>query len=154
MEQVNYISIGLSMLGVLGGALSWAVNLKIKHDILVNNAKIEKDIEAVKDKLSRDINGVNDNYIKELGAFKDRLIDRLENDERELTELKANLADRILTTVNGKYVRTDLHIQSIAGIQDRLLSFKQLIEVSMAKIEQNLDRQIIDLKERIFHDPK
>src|ERR1700678_1330935 len=97
----SYISIGISAFGALGGDLSWALNMKIKHDILVNNAKIDKAIEALKEKLSRDIGGVNDNYIKELSAFKDRTVEHMEEIEQDLTELKSNLADRILNTVNG-----------------------------------------------------
>lgn len=150
----GYISIGISVFGFLVGALSWALNLKIKTDILTNNAKIDKAYEALKEKLSRDIASVNDNYVKELSLFKDRTTEHLESLDQNLTELKSNLADRILNTVNGKYVRSDYHQQSVTGIQDRLQSFKELIEVSMTKIEQSLDRQIMDLKERIFHDGK
>jgi vacuolar-type H+-ATPase subunit H len=150
----SYISIGFSVFGFIVGVLSWALNLKIQHDILVNNAKIDKAIEALKEKLSRDIAGVNENYVKELSSFKDRATTHLEDLDQNLIELKSNLADRILNTVNGKYVRSDYHQQSITGIQDRLQSFKELIEVSMTKIEQSLDRQITDLKERIFHDGK
>lgn len=154
IEVSTYISVGLSLIAMLGGALSWVLNLKIKHDILANNAKLEKDMEALKDRLTKQIDGVNDNYIRELSAFKEKMTDRMEEDERNLVELRTNLSDRIINTVNGKYVRSDLHQQTIAGIQDRLSAFKQIIEVSMEKIEQNLDRQILDLKERIFHSEK
>jgi hypothetical protein len=152
MDTTAYVEITVGAIGILGSLFSWALNIKIKHDILANNAKIEKEIEILKDGLTRSIGGVNDNLIRELGTFKDRITDKTEELDRELTELKSNLTDRILSTVNGKYVRTDLHQQTIIGIQDRLLSFKQIIEVNIQKIEESLDRQISDLKERIFQD--
>lgn len=139
MDISSYISTGISFLGLLGGFLSWTMSLKIKNDILVNNEKYEKRFSEQDDK-----------HHREMIAQRDKFSDRLERLDRDLLELKSNLADRILSIVNGKYVRTDLYQQSLAGIQERFVSFKQLIEVSMDKIEHGLAQQLVDLKERIF----
>jgi seryl-tRNA synthetase len=151
MEISSYISVGISCLGLLGGLVSWSLNLKIKHDLLENNEKLEKKIYELKETFTRELTAANNNYVRELSAVKDKLSDRIEHIDRDLTELKSNLPDRILSIVNGKYVRTDLHQQTIASIHERFVSFKQLIEVNMEKIDQGLERQILDLKERIFH---
>ena len=168
IEISTYFSVALSAIGFVGGAVSWALNLKIKHDILTNTTQIEKEMNSLKERLTKEINGVNDNYIRELGTVKEEITEQInklqvlhaelippnqiKEMERSVTELRSNLSDRILSTVNGKYVRSEYHNQSITGLQDKLNSFKELIEISMAKIEENLDQQINDLKERIFHD--
>ena len=141
MEQLDYISIGIGVLGFISGCINWAINIKIKSVVTENTAKMQREIQTTKDKLTIDIGGVNDNFIRELAVFKDKATERLEEHERELTELKSNFSDRILSTVNGKYVRSE-----------RLSDFKQLIEVSMEKLEQSINRQIEDLKDRLFHD--
>lgn len=145
----EYISIALSCLSMLGAMVLWAVNLKVKHEILTNNDRLSKQISEVKEKLERESLSRHENVVRELAALKEKMSDKMEDLDHDLTELKSNLADRILNIVNGKYVRTDLHQQTIAGIHERFVSFKQLIEVSMDKIEQGLDRQILDLKDRI-----
>lgn len=152
MLNVDYVAIAVGAVSTVAGGVTWAFNLKVKHEILSNNTKLEKEIGDMKDRLSREIGGVNDNYVREFSAFKERMTDRFEILDHDMTELKTSLNDRILSTVNGKYVRTDLHQQTIVNVQERLQSFKQLIEVNMEKIEQSLDKQIMDLKERIFHD--
>lgn len=128
MEINQYISLGLSALGLFGGLFSYVLGLRIKQEILENNGKLEKEILAVRDREDE----------KRLRV------------EKELADLQSGLSDRILNTINGKYVRIDLHQQSVTNIQDRFVSMKELIEVNMEKIEQGLDRQILDLKERIF----
>jgi hypothetical protein len=150
-QKIDYIAIAFGVFGLLSGWLTWALNMKVKNDIMMNNAKTAKDMDAIKDSLTRSINAVNDNFIKELSTLKDKITNQLDGNEHNISELKNNLTDRILATVNGKYVRTELHDQSIDALKDRLSSFKQLIENSMSRIEQNLDRQISDLKDRIFH---
>lgn len=151
MELTQYISSGLSALGLIGGLFSYVLSLRIKHDILENNEKLEKDIQAAKDAATVAISNLRNDLLREFGNNQDKADEKRERLERELSELQAGLTDRILNTINGKYVRIDIHQQAIANIQDRFMSMKELIEVNMEKIEQGLDRQILDLKDRIFH---
>jgi hypothetical protein len=154
MDITQYISVGLSALGLVGGLFSYVLSLRIKHDILENNEKLEKDIQAAKDAATVGLSQLRNDLLREFGTNQDKGDEKRERLERELGDLQAGLTDRILNAVNGKYVRIDIHQQAIANIQDRFLSMKELIEVNMGKIEQGLDRQILDLKDRIFHQPK
>jgi hypothetical protein len=154
MELNQYFSLGISALGLLGGFISYLLNLRIKHDILENNEKIEKEIQAVRDANTVAVANAKTELMREFVATMDKMDGKRERVERELNELQTGLTDRILNAVNGKYVRFDLHQQTIANVQDRFVSMKELIEVNMGKIEQGLDRQILDLKDRIFHDKK
>ena len=151
MELTQYISSGVSALGLIGGLISYILSLRIKHDILENNEKIEKEIQGAKDTATLAISALRTDLVRDFANNQTKSDDKRERLERELADLQAALTDRILNAVNGKYVRTDIHTQSIANIQDRFVSMKELIEMSMDKIEQGLDRQILDLKDRIFH---
>lgn len=148
---MDYISIGLGALGCGSGLLSYIMNLKVSHDILENNEKIEKDIQAAKDASTVAVSNLRNDLLREFGDTQDKGDEKRERIEKDLNDLLAGLTDRILNAVNGKYVRTDIYQQSIVNIQDRFVSMKELIEVNMGKIEQGLDRQILDLKDRIFH---
>ena len=161
LETVDYVSIIFSAFSLLCGAFSWALNLKIKNATLVNNAKINKDMSELDAKLSKDIDGVRSDYIRELSNFKDKFTTRLEDNEQSTTELTSNLNARIITTVNGKYVRTELYealhtslialnAQSNENIQKQIGTLQYFIEKTMNELRQNLDRQIIDLKDRVF----
>jgi hypothetical protein len=154
MELHNIISIVLSALGLLGGLFSYVLGLRIKHDILVNNEKLEKEIQAAKDAATVAVSNLRNELIREFANNLDKLEDKHEKTARELNDLQANFTDRILSAINGKYVRFDIYQQQTANIQERFMSMKEIIEVNMSKIEQGLDRQIIDLKERIFHTDK
>ena len=151
MEITQYISVGISALGLVGGLFSYVLSLRIKHDILENNEKLEKEIQSAKDYTTTSISNLRNDLLREFGNNQDKGDEKRERIERELADLQAGLTDRILNTINGKYVRIDIHQQAIANIQDRFMSMKELIEVNMNKIEQGLDRQILDLKDRIFH---
>lgn len=139
MDLKSYLEIGVSLLGVLGGLFAFLLNLKIRHDILDNNRKIEEEIQKLKDETSRSltdaINLITVTFLR----------------TKEFTEFQLGLSDKVLSTVNGKYVRTDLYNQSNQSTQEKFISMKELIEVNMSKIESGLDRQIVDLKDRIFH---
>lgn len=151
MELHQYISVGLSALGLIGGFLSYVLGLRIKNDILENNKKLETEIQAVKDANTTAISNLRTEVLREVGTHFNKIEDTQKKLEKEFTEFQLNSSERILTVVNGKYVRTDLHQQTLASIQERFVSLKEVIEVNMEKIEQGLDRQILDLKDRIFH---
>jgi len=140
MDLSSYISIGISVVGMLGGFMSWFVSLQVKNSILTNNEKTDKQIHELRDKV-----------FAELSTVKEKVTDKIDHLDREITKMEGSMSDRILSTVNGKYIRTDLHQQSMSGVHERFVSFKEMIEVSMQKIEQGLDRQLLDLKDRIFH---
>jgi hypothetical protein len=152
MELHYIISIALSALGLIGGFVSYVLGLRIKHDILVNNEKLEKEIQQVKDTCMAAVSSAKAEYLRELVANLDKVDNKHEKTARDLTDLQTNFTDRILNAINGKYVRIDLYQQTVSNIQERFCSMKELIEVNMGKIEQGLDRQILDLKDRIFHD--
>jgi hypothetical protein len=135
----NWFSALFSLVGLFGGLISWILNLKIKHDLMEHDEKTTKAIHEITLSLTNEID-----------ALREKLTDKYERMDRDLTELKSSLSDRILTIVNGKYVRTDLHQQTVLSTQERFVTFKQLIEVSLDRIETGLDRQITDLKERIL----
>jgi predicted transcriptional regulator len=151
MELTQYISVGLSALGLVGGFISYVLGLRIKADILENNEKIDKEIQAIKDANVAAITNLRTELVREIGTNLNKFEDAQKKLDKELHDLQANFTDRILNAVNGKYVRTDLHQQTVANIQERFVSLKEVIEVNMEKIEQGLDRQILDLKDRIFH---
>lgn len=153
MIDTNPITLGVSILGLLGGGLSYILNLKIHHDILTNNAKYDEALAEVKQQFAKDLSAVREDILRELVNIKDRSIERSERLDREVTELKAGLGDRILTTVNGKYTLSAIYNQGMAGLQDRTTNLQRLLEVNLDKLEENLNRQILDLKERIFHKP-
>lgn len=150
MELMSYIGVGLSALGMLGGFVSYFLSLRIRHDILENNERIEKDMTTLRDKLHTSINALREELVREFGASVSKLDDRIARNEHSLSDSSIALNDKILNTVNGKYVRTDLYQQSLSNIQERFTAMKELIEMNMDKIEQGLDRQIDDLKERMI----
>jgi hypothetical protein len=154
MEPQQYISVGLSALGLLGGLFSYILGLRIKNEIVENNEKVEKNIQSVKDANAAAVYALRTELVREFGVAWAKLDDRHGKLEKELGDIQANFTDRILSAVNGKYVRSDLHQQTVSNIQERFVSLKELIEVNMDKIEQGLDRQILDLKDRIFHNGK
>ena len=154
MDLHNYLQFGVAVLGLLGGLFAYILGLRIQHDILTNNEKIEKEIALVKESCGIVITNLRNELTRELGGHIAKHSDQIEALERQHGELTANLPEKVLGVVNGKYVRTDLNQQTLSNIQDRFTSMKELIEVNMEKIEQGLDRQILDLKERIFHDQK
>jgi hypothetical protein len=147
-----YLQFIVALLGLLGGLFSYILGLRIRHDILENNERLEKEISAVKDFASNATNALRTELTKEFGNNLLRHEDRYERLERELSDFQASLTDKILSIVNGKYVRTELHKTSIAALSDRFDLMKELIEANMKKIEDGLDQQISDLKDRIFHD--
>lgn len=152
MDLRYYLQFGVALLGLLGGLVAYILGLRIKHDILENNERLEKEINAVKDNSVAAINSLRNELIKEIGSNILRQDVKNERTEKEITDISGTLTDKILGVVNGKYVRTDLYLQGMAAMQDRFQAMKELIETNMEKIEQGLDRQIVDLKERIFHD--
>ena len=149
MDLRYYLQFGVALLGLLGGLFSYILGLRIRHDILENNDRLEKEIVAVKDHANAAINALRLELTKEFGATLIRQDDKYDRLERNLSDFQAALTDKILTIVNGKYVRTELYKQSIVSLQDRFDLMKELIEVNMKKIEDGLDQQISDLKDRI-----
>lgn len=135
-------------MSVIGGAISWAVNIRIRNETLENNKNTIKEIGSVHDKIT-----------KELSDFREKVGDKFERLEKALTrcqteiegfeQYKKDSVNRIISVVDGKYVRNDLFQQASAAHNDRLDNFRQLIELYMNKIEEGLNRQIEDLKERL-----
>lgn len=151
MDLRYYLQFSVAFLGLVGGLFSYILGLRIRHDILENNERLDKEINSVKDAAMTAIVNLRIELTREFGSNILRQDDKNSRVEREISDLNSTLTDRILSVVNGKYVRTDLYQQGMAGIQDRFLSMKELIETNMEKIEEGLDRQIVDLKDRIFH---
>jgi hypothetical protein len=152
VELRYYLQGIVALLGLLGGLFSYILGLRIRHDILENNERLEKEISAVKDFVNSAVNSLRNELTKEFGTTYLRHDDKYNELEKDLAEFQASLNDKILTIVNGKYVRSELHKQSIVALQDRFSLMKELIEANMKKIEDGLDQQISDLKDRIFHD--
>jgi hypothetical protein len=147
-----YLQFGVAFLGLLGGLFAYILGLRIRHDILENNERINKEINAVKDNAVAALNALRQEITKEFGNNIIRQDDKSDRLEKDLSDIAATFTDKILHVVNGKYVRTDLYLTQVGAIQDRFSLMKELIESNMKKIEDGLDRQIVDLKDRIFHD--
>jgi hypothetical protein len=147
-----YLQFAVALLGLLGGLFAYILGLRIRHDILENNERIDKEINSVKDNAHTAINNLRAELTKEFGSSVVRQDDKHDRVEREIADITSTLTDKILGVVNGKYIRTEFYNQGMAGMQERFASMKELIEINMEKIEQGLDRQIVDLKDRIFHD--
>ena len=152
MDLRYYLQFGVALLGLLGGLFAYILGLQIRKDILENNQRIEREISLVKEHAVNSIISLRAELTKEFGTNIIRQDDKNERIERTVSELASNLTDRILSVVNGKYVRTDLYQTQIGAITDRFSLMKELIESNMRKIEDGLDQQIADLKDRIFHD--
>jgi DNA anti-recombination protein RmuC len=148
--EFKQIETAVSVFSFLGGAFSWYLNTRIKQHIASSNARMVKEIQAAKDQIARDLAALNEKLTAELSNVKDRMIERTENMDRQLIDLKGSLSDRVLTIVNGKYVRRDLHKQSMDSVNDHFAGIQRLIEVNLDRIESSINRQIDDLKERIF----
>lgn len=149
MEITQYLSLGLSALGTLGGIVSYVLGLRIKQEILENNETIKKEIQSAKDASNAAVATMRAELLREINIHLEKSDDKRERLDREFSEFQASLTDKILNTINGKYVRADLHQQAMANMQERFTSMKEMIVVNMDKIEQGLDRQMLDLKERI-----
>ena len=152
MDLRYYLQFGVAFLGLLGGLFAYILGLRIRHDILENNERINKEINAVKDNAVAALNALRQEITKEFGNNIIRQDDKSDRLEKDLSDIAATFTDKILHVVNGKYVRTDLYLTQVGAIQDRFSLMKELIESNMKKIEDGLDRQIVDLKDRIFHD--
>jgi len=149
IDQVQ-VAIFFGLVSLVGGMLSWGLNLKVRHDIMEHNEKTLKDIGEARDKTLKEISDLREKITTKIekveGGFatdRDKLNEKLERFERDFS------ADRVVSMINGKYVRTDLYQQYAAATTERLEGVRQLIELYMSKIEENLNRQIEDLKERI-----
>jgi len=140
-----HITLVLGVIGLLSGLTAYVLNFRIKTEILEHNEKTLTEIKHVRETNDSKISELQ----KEVGKDLDQIKGKLNSINIELEGVKSTLHDKILTTVNGKYVRSDLHSQSMDQVTERLNAFKQLIEMHLAKIEQGFDRQIDDLKERI-----
>jgi regulator of replication initiation timing len=140
----------LSLFGALGTAASWALKMKISHEISQNNVRINRKIEELKSSLSAQIAENKTEFVKELTNVKDRLLERSEAGDHSIGELKASLPDRVITIVNGKYVRRDLYRQGMDSVNSHFEGIQRLIETNLNNIENSMNRQISDLKERIF----
>lgn len=134
MSLFSIISSIISGVAFITGIVSWMINLKLKHDVAVANDVLEKDIMTLRTE-----------FVRELGILKQTQTERLDSVEKEIATLSSGLDERMLS----KYVRSDLYLQALAGIQERFLSLKDLVEISLSKIEQNLNQQISSLKERL-----
>ncbi len=152
MDLRYYLQFGVALLGLLGGLFAYILGLRIRKDILENNQRLEKEISIVKDNAVAAVISLRAELTREFGTNIIRQDDKTDRVEKLVSEFASNLTDRILSVVNGKYVRTDLYLTQVGAIQDRFSLMKELIESNMKKIEDGLDQQIIDLKDRIFHD--
>ena len=152
MDLRYYLQFGVALLGLLGGLFAYILGLRIRKDILENNQRIDREISLVKEHAVNAIISLRSELTKEFGNNIIRQDDKTGRVEKAVAELAANLTDRILAVVNGKYVRTDLYLTQVGAIQERFSLMKELIESNMKKIEDGLDQQIVDLKDRIFHD--
>lgn len=156
MELHYYIQAGIALLGLLSGIVAYFLGLRIRHDILENNQRIDAEISKVKESITTSINALRNELVKEfdnnMTHHEGQVMPRIDRLEHGLTEVTSTLTDKILGAVNGKYVRTELYNQGIQGVQERFSLLKELIESNMKKIEDGLDQQLSDLKDRIFHD--
>ena len=157
LGQIGYAFAWLFAL--LSGLITWGINLKIRHDILEHNEKTVAEIATVKDLAIKEAGAVKECALAEIGAVSSRFVEFEKAWAAHLAEAKAAIAqtaidqsmvrERIIAAVNGTYTRTDLCQQMHAAQNDRLESFRQLVEMSLARIEQNIGLQIDILKERI-----
>jgi hypothetical protein len=128
--SINIISFLFTFIGFISSIIA----LRIKNQILENNKKMETEFNAKFEKIIKDISDS---------------CNKLVSIERELFEIRSSTPDKILSVVNGKYVRSDLHAQAMLNIQDKISTIKQVIEDNVRKIEDSIDRQIDDLKFRL-----
>lgn len=141
MELQNYLQVGISLFGLLSGTFAYVIGLRIKHDILENNLSVEKELLDEKEKRNAAITGVRDVILRELGTHLSQMEDKINRTERLANETSLTLTEKILTVVNSKYVRTDYHLQAMSNIQERFIAMKELIEISIEKLEQSIDNK-------------
>lgn len=131
------------LFALLSGITTWGINLKIRHDILEHNEKTVAEIATVKDLAIKEADAAKECALAAIGAVSSRFVGFEKAWATHLAEAKAAIAQI------AELQRTDLCQQMHAAQNDRLESFRQLVEMSLARIEQNIGLQIDILKERI-----
>ena len=83
-------------------------------------------------------------------GLKTKIASELLQITHSVSELRLDITEKIFRVLDEKYVTKEIHGQALAQINERLASFKQLLEVHLDRIEKNLENQIVDLKERLI----
>ena len=149
MEVLPYLQIAISSIALLGGFFAWILGLRIQGEILKNNEKLEKDLQVTKDFVSSSVTNLRNEMTRELGAHITKLQDRQDVFDHLLNDLISSLKEKILTTCNGTYRRSEVCDSMMCGVGERIDGLKELIQLNLSKIESSLENQIAAVKEKI-----
>lgn len=121
------IAIVFGVVGILTSFLSWAVHMKVRHDILENNVQSIREIEALKEKVITDLSSVN------IG----------------LVSLKTTVADTLMTMVETKFVREETFRTRLEMIEDKIENVKTVVEVQMKSMQESFETRLEDLRRAV-----
>ncbi len=122
------VAIIFGILGIVTSFLSWAVHMKVRHDILENNVQSLKEIEMLKEKVIHDLNAVN------IG----------------LVSLKTTVADTLMAMVETKFVREDTFRTRLEQIEDKIENVKTVVEVQMKSMHETFDSRLEDIRRHLI----
>lgn len=120
-------AIFLGLLGLITSFLSWAIHMKVRHDILENNLANIKEVEALKQKVVSDLNTLN------LG----------------LVQLKSTVADTLMTMVEQRFVREDTFQTRLAAIEEKIEGVQEIIESQMRSMSNTFESRLSMMQELV-----
>jgi septation ring formation regulator EzrA len=71
--------------------------------------------------------------------------------DKRLYELQTEFTDKVLRLTNGKYLTTAVYEEYTRSVSDKFSSIRDLLDVSMEKIDNQITTQISDLKDRMYN---
>lgn len=135
------LSLFFGLSGLLGPFLVWIFNLKSKN---LAHEQEEKFIKIV-DELKKNVE-------IEFAEMRDRFDDKVDSTKGEVRDFE----NRVLSSVNGKYVRTDLFNESISNLNRRIDTHHLTVEGILNRMENNFSKisdliseEIKDIKNRL-----
>lgn len=118
------VAVIFGIIGIITSFLTWAIHMKVRHDILENNVQSLKEIETLKEKVIGDLNSVN------IG----------------LVSLKTTVADTLMAMVETKFVREDTFRSRLEQIEDKIENVKTVVEVQMKSMQDSFESRLDNLR--------
>lgn len=135
------ISLFFGISSLFGPFLVWVMNLRSKNHALEQEEKFIKVI-----------NDLRKNVETEFAAVREKFDHKMDDTKDEVRDFE----NKVLTSINGKYVRTDLFNESINNINRRIDTHHLTIEGILNRMENNFNKisnlitdEIKDIKNRL-----
>lgn len=118
------VAIIFGIVGILTSFLSWAIHMKVRHDILENNVQSLREIETLKEKVISDLNAVN------IG----------------LVSLKTTVADTLMAMVETKFVREDTFRTRLEMIEGKIETVRVVVETQMQSMKDSFEHRLEEIR--------